>query len=154
MSHTTFTQLVNVCRETVNEIMPWDLSDMIEQGNKPLILDVREQNEFDAMHIKASNHIPRGLLEAACEFGYEETNPIIANAREDYIVVVCRSGNRSLLAAKSMQTLGFINVVSLQTGLRGWNDYEQPLIDINNRVVDIDDADTFFSAVLREDQIK
>ena len=148
----TFNSLVESCRETVQEIMPWDLIELIEKNPQQLILDVREQNEYDAMHIKNSLFVPRGLLETACEFGYEETHPTLANARNEQIVIVCRSGNRSLLAAKSMQSLGYIDVISLQTGLRGWNDYEQALVNLKNETVDIDDADDFFTSVLREDQ--
>jgi hypothetical protein len=44
-------------------------------------------------------------------------------------------------------------VVSLKTGLRGWNDYEQPLVDKNDNPVDIDDADDYFTPKLREDQL-
>lgn len=153
MKQLTFNQMVEQCRESVDEIMPWDLSEQIEQKLDMIILDVREQDEFKAMHIAHSLHIPRGILETSCEFGFEETHPVLANGRDKYIVVVCRSGNRSLLAAKTMQLLGFENVVSLQTGLRGWNDYEQPLVDMQDQQIDIDDADDFFTTVLRPEQI-
>lgn len=49
--------------------------------------------------------------------------------------------------------LGFENVVSLKTGLRGWNDYEQPLVNVEGQAVDIDDADDYFTPNLREDQL-
>lgn len=152
MSTHTFSSLVDSCRKTVSEVMPWDLMALLEKSPELLIIDVREPNEFMAMHIENSIHIPRGLLEAACEFGYEETHPAVANARDQHIVVVCRSGNRSLLAAQSMQLLGYKNVVSLQTGLRGWNDYELKMVDSNKEIVDMDYADDFFTAILRDDQ--
>jgi hypothetical protein len=44
-------------------------------------------------------------------------------------------------------------VKSLKTGLRGWNDYEQPLVDAQGRPVDIDDADALFATRLRPEQI-
>ena len=152
MSAHTFNGLVDACRKTVSEIMPWDLTELLEKNPDLLIIDVREPSEFEAMHIKDTVHIPRGLLEAACEFGYEETHPALANARDQHVIVVCRSGNRSLLAAQSMQLLGYKNVVSLQTGLRGWNDYELEMVDSKKEIVDMDYADEFFTAVLREDQ--
>ena len=148
MTRLTFKQMVEQCRESVNEIMPWDLAEQIAEHQEMIILDVREKDEFTAMHIAHSLHIPRGILETSCEFGFEETHPVLANSRNKYIVVVCRSGNRSLLAAKTMQLLGYENVVSLQTGLRGWNDYEQPLVDMQSQQIDIDDADDFFTARL------
>ena len=45
-------------------------------------------------------------------------------------------------------------MVSLQTGLRGWNDYEQPLQDEGGRPVELDDADEYFTARLRPEQMK
>jgi 3-mercaptopyruvate sulfurtransferase SseA len=87
------------------------------------------------------------------EWDYEETIPELVKAREREIVVVCRSGYRSVLSAFSMKMLGYPNVVSLKTGLRGWNDFEQPLVDQDDNPVDIDDADDYFTPNLREDQL-
>jgi 3-mercaptopyruvate sulfurtransferase SseA len=91
-------------------------------------------------------------LESACEWDYEETEPELVQAREREVVVVCRSGHRSILAAHSLQVLGYENVVSLQTGVRGWKDYDQPLVDGEGRAVDLDDADVYFTPRLRPDQ--
>jgi rhodanese-related sulfurtransferase len=106
------------------------------------------------MHIQDSLLVPRGILETACEYNYEETVPELVQAREREIVVVCRSGNRSALAAYTMQLLGYRNVSSMKTGLRGWNDYELPLVSASGRVVPIEEADEFFSTRLRPDQIE
>jgi 3-mercaptopyruvate sulfurtransferase SseA len=78
--------------------------------------------------------------------------PELAAGREREIVVICRSGNRSILAAHTMKRMGFKNVASLKTGVRGWNDFEQPLIDANGKAVDIDDADEVLASKLRDDQ--
>jgi len=149
-----FIQLIRDCLSDVKEIMPWDLEERLKANPDLLVVDVREPDEFDAMHIPGSLPVPRGILESACEWDYEETEPELVRAREREIVVVCRSGYRSILAAHSMQVLGYENVVSLQTGLRGWNDFEQPLEDQQGRRVDLDDADEYFAAGLREDQKK
>ncbi|MEW8204596.1 MAG: rhodanese-like domain-containing protein, partial [Candidatus Thiodiazotropha taylori] len=135
------------------EIMPWDLEERLEANPELLIVDVREPYEYDAMHIENSILAPRGILESACEWDYEETIPELVKARQREVVVVCRSGYRSVLAAFSMKMLGFENVVSLKTGLRGWNDFEQPLVNAEDEVVDIDDADDYFTPNLREDQL-
>ena len=65
-----------------------------------LVLDIREPYEFDFMLIDGSHNVPRGVLESACVWDYEEIIPELVTAREREIVVVCRSGHRSLLAAK------------------------------------------------------
>ena len=149
-----FIELIRHCLTDVNEIMPWDLEERLKVNPDLLIVDVREPYEFEAMHIAHSILVPRGILESACEWDYEETEPDLVRAREREIVVVCRSGYRSVLAAHSMQVLGYKNVASLKTGLRGWNDFELPLEDANGEVVDIDAADDYFTAKLREDQMR
>ena len=149
-----FIELVRGCLTEVREIMPWDLEERRAANPELLILDVREPYEFYAMHIPGSINVPRGILESACEWDYEETVPELVTGRDREIVVVCRSGYRSILATHVMQVLGFTNVASLQTGLRGWKDYEQPLEDAHGDEVDLDEADIYFTPVLRPDQMR
>ena len=75
---------------------------------------------------------------------------VLARGRE--VVVVCRSGNHSALAAYTMQQMGYTQVSSMKTGLRGWNDYELLLADENGQAVPVETADEFFTAQLRPDQ--
>ncbi|TCD48227.1 rhodanese-like domain-containing protein [Chlorobium sp. N1] len=149
----TLEELVEECLRDVKEIMAWTLVERMEENPRLLIVDVREPYEYDAMHIDGSLNVPRGVLEAACEWGYEDTLPELASGRGREIVVVCRSGRRSVLAAYAMQRLGFESVVSLRTGLRGWNDYEEPLVDSEGARVDADEADRFFLSRVRRDQM-
>ena len=149
-----FIELISDCLTDVREIMPWDLEERLQENPDLMILDVREPYEFDAMHIPGSINVPRGILESACEWDFEETIPELVRAREREIVVVCRSGYRSVLAVHSMQILGYQNAASLRTGLRGWNEYEQPLLDRAGQPVELDDADEYFTAKLRPEQLK
>ena len=148
-----FIELFRNCLSDIKEIMPWNLVDRINENPDLFLLDVREPDEFNAMHIPGSMNVPRGILESACEWDYEETEPELVNARAREIVVVCRSGYRSVLAAHSLQLLGYENVASLCTGLRGWNDYEEPLENSKGERVDEEDADDYFTAKLRPDQV-
>ncbi|KRT53646.1 Rhodanese-related sulfurtransferase [endosymbiont of Ridgeia piscesae] len=148
-----FLQLISDCLTDVGEIMPWDLEERLQANPELLVVDVREPYEYDAMHIEGSLCVPRGILESACEWDYEETIPELVRARQREVVVVCRSGYRSVLAAFSLMVLGYENVVSLKTGLRGWNDYEQPLLDVAGEPVDIEAADDYFTSRVREDQL-
>jgi rhodanese-related sulfurtransferase len=149
-----FIELIRDCLSDVKEIMPWDLEERLAENPGLLILDVREQEEFDRMHIPDSMCVPRGILESACEWGFEETEPELVQARHREVVIVCRSGHRSVLAAHSLQVLGFEDVCSLKTGLRGWNDYEQPLEDVDGNEVDPDEGDVYFTTKLLPDQMK
>ena len=149
-----FIDLLQDTLKDICEIMPWDREEMMADDPNLLVLDVREQDEYDAMHIKGCMHVPRGILESACEWDYEETEPELVRARDRHVVVVCRSGYRSLMAAYSLHVLGFKDVCSLKTGLRGWKDYDQPMVDKDGNDVDLDDADEYFTAKLRDDQLK
>lgn len=140
-----YADLVADALTRVKEIMPWDLRDRLTQEPAPLLLDVREPAEFAALHIAGSVNVPRGVLEQACEWDFDETVPALAGGRQSGIVVVCRSGLRSALAADMMQALGFTNVVSLKTGVRGWNDFELPLVDAAGQRGDVDAADEWLA---------
>jgi rhodanese-related sulfurtransferase len=148
----TFADLVAGHLDDIKEEFPWDVDERSSEGQTPLIVDVREHSEFAVMHIEGSLHVPRGIVESACEYDYEETIPELVSARERDIVVVCRSGNRSVLAAYTMQLMGYTRISSLKTGLRGWNDYELPLVNTDNQPVTVDEADEFFTTRLRPEQ--
>lgn len=149
----TLDEMLAECRGRVAELMPWELVERLRKNPGLLLLDVREPAEFEAMHIRGSLAVPRGVLESACEWNYDETLPELASARDREVVVVCRSGRRSLLAARTMQQMGYANVASLCTGLRGWNDYEEPLVKPDGSVVEAATADDFFLARVREEQL-
>ena len=146
----TYKQMIGEVSSEVSELFPWDV-EAIDNPNL-LTLDIREPYEFDAMHIKDSINVPRGILEQSCEWDYEETIPELVCCRQREIIVVCRSGYRSVLAAYTMQLMGYENVHSLKTGLRGWNDYELPLVDNQNQPVSVEAADDYFTSKVRDNQ--
>ncbi|MDD2914115.1 MAG: rhodanese-like domain-containing protein [Gallionella sp.] len=149
-----YDDLVAEALTRVQEIMPWDLSRSLAAGNKPVLLDVREPAEFAKLRIPGSLNVPRGVLEQSCEWDYDETVPLLANGHEREIVVICRSGKRSVLAADMMLRMGYINVVSLKTGVRGWNDFEQPLEDATGKPIDADTGDELLAPRLSPEQHK
>ncbi len=148
-----FQDFIQACLPEVEELFPWDVAERLAQNPDLLILDVREPYEYEAMHIEGSLNVPRGILETACEYGYEETVPELVEARDREIVVVCRSGNRSVLAAYTMKLMGYRQVASMKTGLRGWNDFEQPLVDGEGRPVPVEEADRYFTPSVRPEQL-
>ncbi|HEY0666265.1 MAG TPA: rhodanese-like domain-containing protein [Gallionella sp.] len=149
-----YDELVNEALARVKEIMPWDLSRLLAGGGKPLLLDVREPAEFAMLHIPGSINVPRGVLEQSCEWDYDETVPQLAAGRDREIVVLCRSGKRSVLAADVLQQMGYTSVVSLKTGIRGWNDFEQPMENGTGEPVDADTGDELLASRLRPEQRK
>lgn len=147
-----YDDLVAEALTRVKEIMPWDLSRALASGSRPILLDVREPSEFALLRIPGSINVPRGVLEQSCEWDYDETLPELANGREREIVVICRSGKRSVLAADVLQRMGYNNVVSLKTGVRGWSDYEQPMTNDKGEELDADDGDELLAPRVRPEQ--
>lgn len=149
-----YAELVADALTRVKEIQPWDLSKQLAAGSKPVLLDVREPAEFDMLCIPGSINVPRGVLEQSCEWDFDETVPLLAAGHGLDIVVICRSGYRSALVADVMQQMGYTSVVSLKSGVRGWNDYDQPLVDSADQPVDGDTAEDILGPHLRPDQRK
>ena len=148
----TFAQIAAEISPQITEMMPWDIEEYIESHPETLIVDIRETHEYDTMHIPDSLHVPRGILENACEWDFEETEPELVTARKNPVVLVCRSGNRTTLAAYTLQLMGYENVISMKTGLRGWSDYELPMVDIEEQPVDVEDADHYFANKILPEQ--
>ena len=129
--------------EPVIEVVPWELDEELGESTAPLVLDIREPYDFDCMHIDFSYNV------------HEETIPELIKSRERKIVEVCRSGHRSLLAANILIEIGYASVRSLKTGLRGWNDYEMPLVRREGEEpVRENNADKYFTPNVRKDQLK
>jgi len=148
----SFQELVNSCLKTVREVFPWDLEDCVQKNTYPVLLDIREPYEFEVLHIKGSVNVPRGILELACDYGYDDTIPELVTARNKEVVVICRSGHRSVLAAHTMQIMGYKSVKSLKTGVKGWNDYDLPLQNANGQPVDGDLANDMLTPRIRPEQ--
>jgi rhodanese-related sulfurtransferase len=142
----TFKDIVEEARLDIKELFPWDVEERRSKNDDVLILDIREECEFSAYHIQHSMLVPRGILETACEEEYEDAVPELIEARDREIIVICRSGNRSVLAAQTMQWMGYKNVASMKTGLRGWNDFELPLYNLNHDVLDPDHVEEMLAA--------
>jgi rhodanese-related sulfurtransferase len=137
----SFKDLIEEHLPLVEEVFPWELADEMAQNPDLLLLDIRCPDERRLARIAGSMAVPRGILESACDYGYDETVPELVEARGRRVVVVCRSGNRSVLAAYTLKLMGFRCAASLKTGLKGWNDYDLPLIDGEGEPLDADTAD-------------
>jgi len=150
----TYQDMVAKIRPCITEYFPWDVEEKLEAGEEFFILDVRETHEFDTMSIKDSLNVPRGILETAVEWDHEETDPDLVLARDKQVLVVCRWGSRSVFATYNLQQMGYENVASLKTGLRGWSEYELPLYDLGGEEIELDIADRYFANKLLDFQRK
>jgi sulfur-carrier protein adenylyltransferase/sulfurtransferase len=110
MAH-SYQDLLAQAREQVPEIQVPDLAERLAGSEAPVLVDVREQSEWDEGHVPGAVHVPRGFLESR----------IGGVARPDQeIVLMCAGGNRSLLAGTTLRAMGFGNVSSLAGGFTRW----------------------------------
>ena len=78
-----------------------------------VLIDVREDREWNLGHAAGAVHMSRGTLESKID---------AAVPRDAVVVLYCASGNRSALSAESLQVMGYTNVASMTGGFRAWVD--------------------------------
>jgi rhodanese-related sulfurtransferase len=109
----TFQQLCDEAKTRIKEASTEEVENMINTRDGLILIDVREQDEYRAGHLPGALGIGRGVLE------YHIADVVPDTERE--IVLYCRGGNRSALAADSLRQMGYENVVSMRGGYRQWN---------------------------------
>jgi rhodanese-related sulfurtransferase len=119
MKHTPgFLKIVNDAKERVQEHTVGEVVGKIERKEKFVLVDVREESEWAAGHIKGAIHLSKGVIER----DVENTIPDISTE----IILYCGGGYRSALAADNLQKMGYTNVYSMDGGWRGWTDKGLP----------------------------
>ena len=109
----TAEELVAQAKQHISEVDVAQSKELIAQG-QIIVVDTREESEWNAGHIDDALFIPRGVL----EFRLNST-PELAD-KSKTILLYCRSGNRSALAAQSMQAMGYTSVLSMAGGYEAW----------------------------------
>lgn len=102
------------------------------RGAQFTLIDIRTESEFEDGFIPGAFLVQRGVLESRLEKdavweAFNHTKP----QKNDTIILYCRSGSRSALAAKTLKMLGYTNVLSLEGGWSGWNEKYPNLKKIN-----------------------
>ncbi|HET8771378.1 MAG TPA: rhodanese-like domain-containing protein [Gemmatimonadaceae bacterium] len=111
MSNKSGTDLINEAKQRIREVSAADVKRALDSGKKPVLLDVREPNETNLGRIPGAIVIPRGTMEGKIE---------AAVPRDAELVVYCAGGNRSALAADTLQQMGYTNVASMAGGWGAW----------------------------------
>jgi molybdopterin/thiamine biosynthesis adenylyltransferase/rhodanese-related sulfurtransferase len=108
-------------KQQIREETAQEAAERLVVEPRPVVLDVREREEYEQGMIPGSIHIPRGNLETRIESRVPN--------RSTPVVIYCASGTRSAYAAKTMADLGYTDVVSLAGGFSGWkqNGYDWTL---------------------------
>ena len=111
MTYKTGDDLLEEARERITELTPAQVAELRQSGETVVYLDVRESNEWNLGRLPGAVFLPRGQLESKIE----ELTP-----RESRVVIYCARGNRSALAADTMQQMGYENVASMSGGFQQW----------------------------------
>jgi rhodanese-related sulfurtransferase len=111
-----------------SEIEECDLSTVKEamKNNSHLIIDVREPEEFALGHIGNAINVPRGVLEFRTDANYPGAIQSLSD-KTAKIVLYCRSGGRSALAAQSLSKMGYQTVTSMAGGFMAWEEANLPI---------------------------
>ena len=114
-----FLQLVEHTKRRVKECTVADVKARLERGEQFHFIDVREDHEFAEDHAKGARHVGKGVIERDIE-------TVIPN-KQDKIVLYCGGGFRSVLAANALQQMGYVNVISMDGGIRAWREAGYPM---------------------------
>ena len=115
-------QLVESLRSQVNEVDCVTLNQCLQENKQLLFIDIREPNETSAGSPMGSELIPRGVLEMQLTnlAVYQSLISTLSSVSQLPIYLICRSGARSILAAASLQQMGYQNVYSVAGGFLAW----------------------------------
>ena len=112
-------ELLKDARAQVAELSVQELQAALRSAQKPVVVDVREKDESDAGLIAGARPIPRGFLELRVEEALPD--------RSADVVLYCAGGTRSLLAARTLQEMGYEHVRSLAGGFTAWSQAGLPV---------------------------
>jgi rhodanese-related sulfurtransferase len=108
-----FLKLVNEAKSRIRQLDMDGYKKMLAAQERHLLIDVREDREFEAAHAIGAVHIGKGIIERDIERTVPE--------KDTRMVLYCGGGFRSALAADSLQKMGYTDVLSLDGG---WHAYE------------------------------
>ena len=120
MTHSPgFLTLVNDAKSRIRETDVAGYKEMLARGETPVLVDVREDHEFGAAHVKGAVHLSKGTIERDIEAKYPDKATIL--------VLYCGGGFRSALVADNLGKMGYKNAISLDGGWRALKDSGLPV---------------------------
>lgn len=120
MAHNVgFSKLVERARDRIRECNVIDVKARMDNKEEFYFIDVREDHEFLRDYAKGAIHLGRGILERDIE--------ALVPDKDAGIVLYCGGGYRSVLAAASLQDMGYTRVVSMHGGIKAWRQFGFPI---------------------------
>ncbi len=108
----SYRALLATVKDEIAEVEPRDAAEELLSPTRPVLIDVRELDEYEQGAIPGALHIPRGSLESRIENAVPD--------RSAPVILSCQSGARSAFGAKALQELGYTDVRSLRGGFSAW----------------------------------
>src|SRR6202049_5218546 len=121
MKHASgFLAIVNDAKTRVKECDFREVKRRMDTGEKLILVDVREDNEWARGHLPGAVHLGKGVIERDIEQQVPDTGA--------KLVLYCGGGFRSALVADNLQKMGYTNVESMDGGWRGWTEAGLPIV--------------------------
>jgi rhodanese-related sulfurtransferase len=114
-----FLKIVEDAKQRVRETGVDDVKARMDRHDKFVLIDVREDREYDKDHLPGAVHLGKGIIERDIEGKYADLGTPL--------VLYCGGGFRSALAADNLQKMGYTNVLSMDGGIREWREKNYPL---------------------------
>ncbi len=109
-----FLKLVNDAKSRIREVSVAETKQRLAGNPAVKLIDVREDNEWDAAHATGSIHLGKGIIERDIELTVPD--------KTTELILYCGGGYRSALAADALQQMGYTNVFSMAGGWKAWKD--------------------------------
>jgi rhodanese-related sulfurtransferase len=114
-----FLKLVNDAKSRIKELTIDQVKTKRDRGEKFVLVDVREDHEWAKDHLPGAIHLGKGIIERDIEECYPDP--------KTELVLYCGGGFRSALVADNLQKMGYVNIISMDGGIRGWREKGLPL---------------------------
>ena len=114
-----FLKLVTDAKTRIREVTVDQTRQRMEARKDVRLIDVREDNEWQAAHAAGAEHLGKGIIERDIEERVPE--------KDTQVILYCGGGFRSALAADVLQQMGYTNVYSMAGGWKAWKDSGAPV---------------------------
>ena len=114
-----FLKIVDDSKKRVRETTIDEIKSRLDRGDKFVLVDVREESEWQKDHLPGAIHMSKGVIERDVEHKVPDLNT--------EMVLYCGGGFRSALATDNLQKMGYTNVISMDGGVRGWREKNYPM---------------------------
>src|SRR6267142_4214169 len=114
-----FLKLVNDAKSRIREVTAQETRERMQADKSVRLIDVREDNEWEAAHAAGAEHLGKGIIERDIEAEVPD--------KTAELILYCGGGFRSALAADVLQEMGYTNVFSMAGGWKAWKDSGAPI---------------------------